>query len=186
MRTTVAASLSIIVVVYILTGASGFQIFGDEIAGDVLSNIQPEVVAVILGCNEKLGLAFVALLKSFVALAMLTSIPINIWPLREEVSGLLSHAFHGQEPSKTAFYAITYGCLFGIWATAVAVESAYAMVGVIGSTCGIALAFVFPGMLALRIEGVKGAYIGGWVLLVLGGVLMLVGVASIVIGTAAD
>jgi amino acid permease len=184
-RTSVASSLSICALVYIATAASGFQIFGDDVAGDVLSNVQPEVVAAILGCNDKLGLAFVALLKSFVALSMLTSIPINIWPLREEVTGLLTHAFHGQEISKTAFYAITYGCLFGIWATAVAVESAFAMVGMIGSTCGIAIAFIFPGMLALRIQGVKGAYVGGMVLLCLGGVLMVAGVASILIGTEA-
>jgi amino acid permease len=183
MRNTVASSLSICALLYFATGASGFSIFGDEIAGDVLSNVQPEVVAVLLGCSDRVGLAFVALLKSFVALAMLTSIPINVWPLREEVLGLLTHAFHGQEPSRSAFYAITYGCLFGIWATAVAVESAYQMVGMVGSTCGIALAFVFPGMLALRIQGVKGAYVGGLALLGLGGVLMVAGVASIGIGT---
>ena len=183
MRRTVASSLSICALVYTATGATGFQIFGDDIAGDVLSNVQPEVVSAILKCSDTLGLAFVALLKSFVALAMLTSIPINIWPLREEVLGLLTHAFHGQEPSKKAFYAITYGCLFGIWATAVAVESAYALVGLIGATCGIILAFVFPGMLALRLRDVKGASVSGYVLLGLGGVLMIAGVASIVIGT---
>lgn len=183
MRRTVASSLFVCALLYFATGASGFSIFGDEIAGDVLSNVQPEVVAVLLGCSDRLGLAFVALLKSFVALAMLTSIPINIWPLREEVLGLLTHAFHGQEPSRSAFYAITYGCLFGIWATAVAVESAYQMVGIVGATCGIALAFVFPGMLALRIQGVKGTYLGGLVLLGFGGVLMVAGVVSTGIGT---
>ena len=81
-RKAVAWSMVVCTAVYCLTGGSGFWVFGDSVAGDVLSNVQPEAVAEIFGCSDGVGLAFVAVLKIFVAISMLTSIPINLWPMR--------------------------------------------------------------------------------------------------------
>ena len=179
MRKVIAWSLTICAVLYGSTGAWGYQTFGDEIEGDVLSNIQPEALMALLGCGDAVALAFTSTLKGIVALSLLTSIPINLWPLREDVMGLLTHAMHGQQPSRSAFYTVTYLNLFGIWLLSVAVESAYSMIGLVGATCGIAMAFFFPGMLAMRVpSGGKGAWVGGVVLLVLGTVLMLAGISS--------
>lgn len=182
MRRVVAISLGICALVYGATGAAGFQTFGNKVQGDVLSNLQPEIAADIMGCSDHIGLAFVATMKIFVAIAMLTSIPITLWPMREDVMGLLTTWMKGQEPSKLAFYTVTYLSLAAIWALSIAVESAYAMVGLVGATCGIAMAFLFPGMLALKLQGVKGAKLGGQGLLVLGMVLMVAGIASTVLG----
>lgn len=49
----------------------------------------------------------------------------------------------------------------------------------VGATLGTAMAFIFPGMLALRDEEGGPAYCGfGWALLLAGGVLTALGVAS--------
>ena len=182
MRRVVAYSLAICALVYGATGAAGYQTFGDKVEGDVLSNLQPEIVASILGCSDNAGLAFVAVMKIFVATSMLTSIPITLWPVREDIMGLFTVWMKGREPSRIAFYTVTYLTLAGIWVLAIAVESAYAMVGLVGATCGIAMAFLFPGMLALKLQGVKGAKLGGQTLIALGMVLMVAGVASTVLG----
>lgn len=53
------------------------------------------------------------------------------------------------------------------------------VVGMVGATLGTAMAFVFPGMLALR--DAQGGHLYrafGWALLLAGGVLTVLGVAS--------
>ena len=93
--------------------------------------------------------------------------------------GLLTTLSKGRQPSTFAFYSVTYLSLTGIWATAVAVESAYSLIGVVGAVCGVAMGFLFPGLLAWKLKGVvAGAEIGGGALVVAGIFLMVAGVVS--------
>jgi len=152
MRIVVAFSMTVCCVCYAATGAAGATTFGDDVSGDVLTNIQPETVAEALGCSDTAGLVFVGVLKSLVAVSMLTSVPINLFPVSTVILELLGEALGGQPSTRgRAFYFSTYTSLAAIYVTAVVVESAYSMVGLIGATCGIFLAFIFPGMIAMRL-----------------------------------
>lgn len=188
MRMVVAMSLGACCTMYAGTGAAGYSTFGEDVAGDVLANVQPETVAELFNCSDAAGVAFVATLKSCVAVAMLTSVPLSLWPARADILELMTKVLGGQ-PSKTAFYIVTYASLAAIYVGAVAVESSYSMVALIGATCGIALAFVFPGMISMRLAAVEEVddrtarrqYVNGVMLLIIGGILTAAGVTSTII-----
>lgn len=189
MRSVARRSLAACAGVYALMGAAGVALFGAGVQGDVLANLQPEAVAALLGGRRAAALALVATLKLSVVGAMLTSIAIVLWPLRAEVLDLLHQALAGA-PSKPAFYAVTYGSLAAIYAAAVGIQNSYSMVGLVGATCGISMAFIFPALIALRLgrvetgSGVAGRRLIwlGWVLLALGVLLTAAGIASTILG----
>lgn len=79
-----------------------------------------------------------------------------------------------------AFYLVTYTCLLVVYCLALLVSSAYTMAGVLGATCGTALGFVFPGLLAWRGEAHWRWQAFGALLVVLGAALTVAGVASAV------
>lgn len=192
MRSVARRSLAACAAVYAAMGAAGVALFGAGVEGDVLANLQPEAVAALLGGRRGAGLALVAALKLSVVGAMLTSIAIVLWPLRAEVQDLLHHVLAGA-PSRAAFYAVTYGSLLAIYAAAVGIQSSYSMVGLVGATCGISMAFIFPGCIALRLGRVEGGGAGGgaaerrlaalgWALVILGTLLTAAGIASTILG----
>lgn len=189
MRTVISYSFTLCTTIYSLAGAAGYLVFGSTVDGDVLASIQPEVVAKLFGGNQSASLAFVTITKVCVAVAMLTSIPINLWPMRADVLDLIQHTMQAEPGapapalSRFAFYTATYSCLAAIYIVAVSVTTMWQMIQLVGGTCCIFLAFIFPGMLAFRLERESmrrwtGDKVFGVVLVVVGVVLMAVGVTS--------
>jgi sodium-coupled neutral amino acid transporter 1 len=178
MRAVVARSLGACGAVYAAMGAAGVSVFGSGVAGNVLYNVQPEALAPLLGGSAAAGLAASTAVKGAVGVAMLSSVSIILWSIRSEVLELLHEAL-GRPPSAAAFGAVTYASLAFIYALCLAVEDAYAMVGLVGATCGIAMAFLFPGLIALRpVAGAPPRRALGWTLLGLGALLMAAGLAA--------
>ncbi|KAI7845763.1 hypothetical protein COHA_000677 [Chlorella ohadii] len=180
MRTAVGWSMVLSGTTYATIGVSGFMVFGVAVQGDVLSNLNIDDVAKIMGGNVGAAMAFVATVKVAMAISMVLSFPITIWPMREDIIEMLAHSLGSStQLSPTAYYLLTYTSLLAIYLVAVGIQSAYSVVGIVGATCGTTMGFIFPGMLALRDPQGGAAYKAfGWGLLAAGAVLFAVGVTA--------
>ncbi|PSC67140.1 putative sodium-coupled neutral amino acid transporter 6 [Micractinium conductrix] len=131
----------------------------------------------ILWGNVPLAMGFVATVKVAMALSLVLSFPITLWPMRQDIIETLSETLGThQQLTPAAYYSLTYISLLLIYLLAISISSAYQMVGLIGSVTGTAMGFFFPGMLALRDPG------GGWRLRALGWCLLAAGALLTVIG----
>jgi amino acid permease len=180
MRTAVGWSMVLSGTTYATIGVSGFMVFGRAVQGDVLSNLNIDDVAAIMGGNVGAAMAFVATVKVAMAISMVLSFPITIWPMREDIIEMLAHSLGSStQLSPAAYYTLTYTSLLVIYLVAVVIQSAYSVVGIVGATCGTTMGFMFPGMLALRDPQGGAAYKAfGWGLLAAGTVLFAVGVTA--------
>ncbi|KAI3430398.1 hypothetical protein D9Q98_004993 [Chlorella vulgaris] len=179
MRRAVAASLSMAGTVYALTGVAGLCVWGSAVKGDVLSNLNIDFVAAALWGNVPLACGFVATVKVAMAASMVLSFPITIWPMRQDIIEMLADYFGSRQLTQSAYYLLTYLSLLAIYVVAISIQSAYRVVGLVGSTMGTTIAFVFPGMLALRDQqGGLPFRVFGCALIATGLLLTVVGVLS--------
>lgn len=180
MRVAVGSSMAITGAIYFATGAAGFAVFGQQVRGDVLSNMSIDGVTDILWGNVPLAMAFVATVKVSMALSLILSFPITLWPMRQDIIEMLADTWGAHQLSPTAYYTLTYASLLLIYLVSISISSAYQMVGLIGSVLGTLMAFIFPGMLALRDrQGGRAYVLFGWGLILSGGLLTLIGVTSL-------
>ncbi|KAL4448998.1 hypothetical protein ABPG77_007715 [Micractinium sp. CCAP 211/92] len=179
MRVAVAASMLATGLIYFLTGAAGFLVWGQQVCGDVLSNMTIDGVTDILWGHVPLAMAFVTTVKVSMALSLVLSFPITLWPMRQDIIETLADMFVARQLSPAAYYVLTYLSLLLIYLVAISISSAYQMVGLIGSVTGTSMAFLFPGMLALRdARGGRPLKAFGWGLLLAGILLTIVGIAT--------
>ncbi|KAL4422665.1 hypothetical protein ABPG75_008862 [Micractinium tetrahymenae] len=179
MRVAVTASMAITGLVYFLTGAAGFMVWGQQVCGDVLSNMSIDGVTDILWGHVPLAMAFVTTVKVSMALSLILSFPITLWPMRQDMIETLADTFGAHQLSPAGYYSLTYLSLLLIYLLAISISSAYQMVGLIGSLTGTSMAFFFPGMLALRdAAGGRPFRAFGWALIAAGALLTAVGIAT--------
>lgn len=62
------------------------------------------------------------------AISMVLSFPITIWPMREDIIEMLAHSLGSStQLSPTAYYLLTYTSLLAIYLVAVGIQSAYSV-----------------------------------------------------------
>ena len=62
------------------------------------------------------------------ALSMVLSFPITIWPMREDIIEMLAHSLGSStQLSPAAYYLLTYASLLAIYLVAVVIQSAYSV-----------------------------------------------------------
>ncbi|GAB4820226.1 hypothetical protein N2152v2_007272 [Parachlorella kessleri] len=177
MRKVVGVSLAGTALMYAIAGGCGYAVFGRTVKGDVLASLNCEVVGDLLG-GPKLGLAFVAAIKVAVSLVMLSSFPMVMFILRADLIDGILGVTGGASMSNKGYYTVTYVTLALIYLAAILVKSAYQMTGLVGAVCGIAVGFVFPGMLAWKGEAGAAWKVFAAVLVVVGITLMGAGIAA--------
>lgn len=161
------------VVVYALTAISGYLLFGDDTESDVLTNF-----------DKDLGIKFSSVLNYIVRIGYIIHLvlvfPVVHFSLRQTVDSLI---FGELAPhSRKKMLALTAVLLALIYLGSTMIPNIWMAFKFTGATTGLALGFMFPALVALRLDK-EGECLGhGERLLSLGmlGLAVIVSVVGVV------
>lgn len=143
MMTAVRIALVLCSVIYLSIGLFGYLLFGDSIKSDILINFDQNAkstVGSVLNCVVRLSYAFhIILVFPIVNFALRTNIDEILFPKKSHLA-----------TDNKRFTAITLALLVSSYLVAIAVPDIWFFFQFMGSTSALALAFIFPGSIALR------------------------------------
>lgn len=160
------------VMVYASTAISGYLLFGDDTESDVLTNF-----------DRDLGIRFSSVLNFVVrigyVLHLVLVFPVIHFSLRQTVDALI---FSGSATeSRKKMLALTAVLLAIVYLGSTTIPNIWVAFKFTGATTGISLGFIFPSLIALRLDK-QGKNLGlgerflSWLMLVLAVVVSIVGV----------
>ncbi|XP_043718803.1 amino acid transporter AVT6E [Telopea speciosissima] len=164
------------VLVYAATAVSGYLLFGEDTESDVLTNF-----------DRDLGIRFSSALNYIVRVGYILHLvlvfPVIHFSLRQTVDALV---FEGSEPlsgSRKRSLALTGVLLTLIYIASTMIPNIWTAFKFTGATTAVSLGFIFPSLLALRLnqQGVdfsQGEKHLSWVMLVLATAVSIIGVAG--------
>ncbi|XP_010244924.1 PREDICTED: probable sodium-coupled neutral amino acid transporter 6 [Nelumbo nucifera] len=162
------------VLIYASTAVSGYLLFGKDTESDVLTNF-----------DKDLGIRFSSVLNYIVrvgyVLHLVLVFPVIHFSLRQTVDGLV---FHGSPPlsgSRKRLLALTAVLLALIYLGSTAVPNIWVAFKFTGATTALSLGFVFPSLIALKLnhrgDNLKhGEKMLSWMMLILATLVSIVGV----------
>ncbi|XP_010250301.1 PREDICTED: probable sodium-coupled neutral amino acid transporter 6 [Nelumbo nucifera] len=162
------------VLVYASTAISGYLLFGKDTESDVLTNF-----------DKDLGIRFSSTLNYIVRVGYILHLvlvfPVIHFSLRQTVDALI---FHGSSPlseSRKRLLALTAVLLVLIYLGSTAIPNIWVAFKFTGATTALSLGFIFPSLIALRLnhEGEDlshGEKILSWLMLTLAISVSIVGV----------
>ena len=178
-----ATALTIAALSYAAIGVFSFGVFGRHVEADVLENFTIGALEPLL--SKKLAqAAFVAVRLGFL-ISLLGTFPLQMTPLRDALWKLLFR----QELRGPGLWLVTYLILAGIYMAAAMIEDIWAPLVLIGSTAGVLISLIFPGILAVRtpesLTERDGAHrmrqVGGVVLILVGLTVGVFGVLRVIL-----
>lgn len=162
------------VVVYASTALSGYLLFGDDTESDVLTNF-----------DENLGIRFSFILNYVIrigyVLHLVLVFPVIHFSFRQTVSELIFRTSVPQ--SRTMTLALTTVLLGVIYLGSTMIPNIWVAFKFTGATTGLALGFIFPSLVALRLDK-QGKNLGRatrfslWLMLVLAVIVSIIGVVG--------
>ncbi|KAJ3708080.1 hypothetical protein LUZ61_011785 [Rhynchospora tenuis] len=131
------------VAVYAATAVSGYLLFGDDTESDVLTNF-----------DKDLGIKYSSVLNYIVRIGyvfhLVLVFPVIHFSLRQTVDSLV---FAPSEPSnRKRFYGLTFVLLAIIYLGSTFIPNIWMAFKFTGATTGLALGFMFPSLVALRLD----------------------------------
>jgi amino acid permease len=139
----VRISTVLCVVVYALTAVSGYLLFGEDTESDVLTNF-----------DKNLGIRFSTLLNYIVRIGYIIHLilvfPVVHFSLRQTVDSLIFGELSNSSRKKTL--ALTAVLLALIYLGSTMIPNIWMAFKFTGATTGLALGFVFPALVALRLD----------------------------------
>ena len=177
------SSLAICTIAYAAIGVCSYALFGRHVDADVLLEFTVDALSPMV--PEPLAHAcFLAIRLGFVV-SLLGIFPIHITPLRDAVWKLLFR----QELQGPGLWLVSYMLLAGVYFIATWLPSIWEPLLLIGSTAGVGIALIFPGLLAIRTPEILtepesarlGRIIGGSFLLVVGIVSGISGILRVIL-----
>uniref|UniRef100_A0ACD6ABU5 Uncharacterized protein n=1 Tax=Avena sativa TaxID=4498 RepID=A0ACD6ABU5_AVESA len=159
------------VAVYALTAVSGYLLFGDDTESDVLTNF-----------DKDLGIRFSSVLNYIVRIGYIIHLvlvfPVVHFSLRQTVDALV---FGESAPhSRKKMLALTAVLLALIYLGSTMIPNIWMAFKFTGATTGLALGFMFPALMALRLDKEGAEHLGRGEKLLALGMLGLAIVVSIV------
>ncbi|KAJ4798956.1 Amino acid transporter-like protein [Rhynchospora pubera] len=131
------------VAVYAATAVSGYLLFGDDTESDVLTNFDKD-----LGINYSSILNYIVRIGYVFHLVLV--FPVIHFSLRQTVDSLI---FAPSEPSsRKRFYGLTFVLLAIIYLGSTFIPNIWMAFKFTGATTGLALGFMFPSLVALRLD----------------------------------
>ncbi|KAF8687159.1 hypothetical protein HU200_042823 [Digitaria exilis] len=131
------------VVVYALTALSGYLLFGDDTESDVLTNF-----------DKDLGIRFSSVLNYIVRIGYVIHLvlvfPVVHFSLRQTVDSLIFGEL--ASPSRKKTLALTVVLLALIYLGSTMIPNIWMAFKFTGATTGLALGFMFPALVALRLD----------------------------------
>ncbi|KAL4515201.1 hypothetical protein Ndes2526B_g09596 [Nannochloris sp. 'desiccata'] len=139
-----STALMITVISYAAIGIFSYGVFGKNVSPDVLQSFTVDALEPLL--SQKLAqAAFVAVRLGFL-ISLLGTFPLQMTPLRDALWKLLFR----QELRGPGLWLVTYLLLAGVLMAAAWIESIWEPLVLIGSTAGVLIALIFPGLLAIQ------------------------------------
>ncbi|PSC69367.1 putative sodium-coupled neutral amino acid transporter 6 [Micractinium conductrix] len=174
-------ALSLCSAAFLLISVCSYGLFGaKELHPDILSNFTVQALEAFVW--TRLAQACFLLVRLAFLVSLLASFPLMMFPFRDSLWKLLFR----QPLQGPGLWLVTYLALGGAYWAAAYLTSIWEPLILIGSTAGILIAFVFPGLLAasleqdLLTEGASTRRTRG----IMGSLLMLVGLVIGVAGLA--
>lgn len=171
---------SVCIVVYALTAISGYLLFGEDTESDVLTNF-----------DKDLGIRFSSALNYIVRVGYILHLvlvfPVVHFSLRQTVDSLV---FEGSAPlleSRKRSLGLTVVLLAIIYFGSTMIPNIWTAFKFTGATTAVSLGFIFPSLIALRLNKQGGGLSFGekflsWLMLVLAIVVGIVGVIGNIYG----
>ncbi|ONK70392.1 uncharacterized protein A4U43_C05F33240 [Asparagus officinalis] len=165
------------VVIYAATAISGYLLFGDDTESDVLTNF-----------DRKLGAEFSIILNYIVrigyVLHLVLVFPVIHFSLRQTVDALIFTKSVLDDKKKAL--PLTVVLLAVIYLTSTVIPNIWTAFKFTGATTGLSLGFIFPALIALRLDKQGKSLSDGerrlsWFMLVLAVVVSIIGVAGNII-----
>jgi len=142
---TTSIALAICAGAYAVLGICAYGIFGQGVKADVPNNFTVDALVHLVGTS------FAPAIFMTVRIAFLVSLlgvfPLQMAPLRDAIWQLF---FGRQQLRGPGMWLVTYLLLGGVYEAAIWVKCIWEPLVVIGSTSGVALALIFPGVLAMK------------------------------------
>ncbi|XP_020583577.1 probable sodium-coupled neutral amino acid transporter 6 [Phalaenopsis equestris] len=170
------------VLVYFATAVSGYLLFGDDTESDVLTNFDKD-----LGIGFSTSLNYVVRIGYVLHLVLV--FPVIHFSLRQTVSALLFKEPLPQSRVKTL--ALTASLLGLIYLGSAMIPNIWVAFKFTGATTGLSLGFIFPCLIALKLDkqGVgwnRGERLLLWMMLSWALLVSIVGVVGNVYGLQSD
>lgn len=162
------------VAVYALTAISGYLLFGDDTESDVLTNF-----------DRDLGIRFSSILNYVVrigyVLHLVLVFPVIHFSLRQTVGALVFKESTLQNRKWTL--ALTAALLGFIYLGSTMIPNIWVAFKFTGATTGLSLGFIFPSLIALRLDKqgmtlTHGERFLSWSMLALAGAVSIIGVGG--------
>ncbi|KAK9677245.1 hypothetical protein RND81_11G130400 [Saponaria officinalis] len=170
----------ICVLVYGFTAFSGYLLFGNDTESDILTNFDRD-----LGIPYSSALNYIVRVGYILHLVLV--FPVIHFSLRETVNALV---FSGSAPlseSRKRLLCLTMVLLALIYLASTMIPSIWTAFKFTGATTAVSLGFIFPSLIALRLNG-KGAVLTSkeklfsWIMLVVAAMVSVVGVVGNIYG----
>lgn len=143
MISAVRISLVLCATIYFTIGIFGYLLFGDSVMDDILVNF-----------DKGTGSAISSLLNDIVRLSyglhLMLVFPLLNFSLRTNIDELLFPGKAHLATDTKRFIALTIFLLVLSYIAAIAIPSIWYFFQFMGSTSAVCLAFIFPGIIALR------------------------------------
>ncbi|XP_074276144.1 amino acid transporter AVT6E-like [Silene latifolia] len=168
------------VAVYGFTAFSGYLLFGKGTESDILTNFDTD-----------LGIPYSAVLNYIVRIGYILHLvlvfPVIHFSLRETVNSL---AFAGSAPlseSRKRLLCLTVVLLALIYLASTMIPNIWTAFKFTGATTAVSLGFIFPPLIALRLNGqgetlTSGEKLFSWIMLVIAAIVSIVGVVGNIYG----
>ncbi|KAH7289941.1 hypothetical protein KP509_30G024800 [Ceratopteris richardii] len=170
------ASTLLCIIVYSLTAISGYLLFGDSTASDVLTNF-----------DKDLGMRYSSMLNAIIRVGYVLHImlvfPVIHYSLRQTVELLL---FPDEAESQSRFFGITLVQLTLIYVGSAFIPNIWVAFQFTGATTGLSLGFIFPALVGIRwikhldidFGNKKIILIGCWAMLIMAVSVSIIGISG--------
>lgn len=143
MMTAVRIAIILCATIYFAIGLFGYLLFGDSIKTDLLINFDQNA-------GSAVGSVMNTLVRLSYAFHIMLVFPILNFALRTNIDELLFPNKSQLATDNKRFMTITLVLLVSSYLAAIAVPDIWYFFQFIGSTSAVCLAFIFPGVIALR------------------------------------
>ncbi|KAL4443859.1 hypothetical protein ABPG75_011596 [Micractinium tetrahymenae] len=173
-----SVALTISTTAFLIISVCSYGLF-ERVQPDVLRNFTVDALTAFVW--TRLAQAVFMLVRLSFLVSLLASFPLHMHPFRDSLWMLLFR----QTLQGPGFWLVTYLALFGVYWAAAYITSIWEPLIILGSTAGVLIAFIFPGLLAASLEEEltestamrRTRGVGGALLVLVG---LVIGVAGIV------
>ena len=137
-------ALALVTSLYCVVSAFLFICFGEDTSDDVLLNFRADAIAELVG--RKLGNGLAIALPTMYAVSLTLTFPFINFAFKELVLEL------APGKGEVKYYAVTFGILAAVYVCSLTLHNIKEPLKFVGATAAVALGFIFPAGMRLKLE----------------------------------